>query len=79
MTWPPRIAQGALDGIAARAVSLQRRAFLKLLDVEKALVPLDPEHKLDPKVVTRVKADLEIAADALIDGNSASTLLHECG
>lgn len=76
MQWPPRLAKGALDNVAAKAFKFQRTAFLRLLEVDRALVPVDPEEKLPADVDSRVKSDIEQVADNLIAKHSSS--LPDC-
>ena len=65
MTWPPRMAKGALDKLAERAFAFQRSAFLRLLRVDNALRLLDPEDKLPEEVSVRVKEIVDHEASML--------------
>ena len=72
MPWPPAIPVGALDAVAARALRFQRSTFLKMLQVHRALRPLDPEQKLAEATTLEVKAALEATADAIMEKHAPS-------
>lgn len=72
MVWPPTIPRGALDAAARRALALQRSTFLRMLNVERALTPVDSDDvqdarpKLPAGTESHVKKAVETAADAII-------------